>query len=132
MKGRRVLFVCGGNTCRSPLAAALAARYLPGVAADSAGVAPGYAIAAHTVALAEELVGADLSEYPPRAVHDVDVHSYEIVVALDSMVANALAGDLSPLQRLVTWEIKDPYGGTLEDYRRTAEEIIERLSDLAE
>src|SRR2546422_86021 len=35
----KVLFVCGGNTCRSPMAAALA-RSVHGIEADSAGIAP--------------------------------------------------------------------------------------------
>lgn len=127
---RRVLFVCAGNTCRSPLAAALARKHLPEVAAESAGITPGFGIAEHTVVLAAELAGIDLGDYVPRDIADVNVHSFETVIALDRLVADALKDQLSSSQRLILWDIEDPYGGTMENYRRTAEEILSRLPDI--
>lgn len=132
MGDHRILFVCSGNTCRSPLAAALANSHLRGITAESAGTLPGYSVAKHTVELAADLVNVDLATHVPRDVRDLELDSFDIVVALDSMTANDLKDVLAPSQRLVCWEVRDRYRGTLDDYRRCAEQIAVRLPELVE
>ena len=62
-----ILFVCTGNTCRSPLAAALARAY--GVDAQSAGLSayPGDPASSQAARVAR-LYGADLSGHRARQV----------------------------------------------------------------
>lgn len=129
---RRILFVCAGNTCRSPLAAALAMHHLPNVAAESAGTYPGYSVAPHTVALAAELADIDLISHLPRDVRDVDLASFDLIVALDSMVAEDLKDVLPPGEQVISWGIRDPFGETLDVYRACADEILRRLPELVE
>lgn len=126
----RVLFVCAGNTCRSPLAAALANASLPGAVAESAGTHPGFTVAGHTVTLARELAQVDLSSHQPRGVDAVSLDSFDLVVALDALVADDISELLSRDSRLVTWHVSDPYGGDLDVYRRCAVEINALISDL--
>jgi protein-tyrosine-phosphatase len=126
----RVLFVCAGNTCRSPLAAALANRWMPCVSAESAGTHPGYAVAANTVVLAAELAGVSLADHQPRDVSGLLLESFDLIVALDDLVAHDLVAMLPQAAQLVNWSLPDPYGESLEVYRRCADEITARLGEL--
>lgn len=130
MTSSRVLFVCAGNTCRSPIAAALARARFPDAVVESAGTYPGFAVAQNAVALARELTNIDLSSHEPRDVHTVSLGSFDLVVALDATVADDVSNILPDGVRLVTWDVSDPYGGDLEAYRRSAVEIGSALSDL--
>lgn len=102
------------------------------MSAESAGLLPGFAVAANTVVLAAELANADLSRHQPRGLDDVELDSFDIVVALDATVTERLESILNDLARLVRWSIPDPYGGSMEDYRRSADEITDRLPGLLE
>ena len=63
---KRVLFVCIGNTCRSPMAEALANHYGSDVLrATSAGIAPTNAVTRNTV-LAMSEMNIDVSGHLPR------------------------------------------------------------------
>ncbi len=83
----RVLFVCSGNTCRSPLAAAIFARVAEEegleVEVDSAGLeaVPGLPASEEAVAVAEEM-GLDLSGHRSKGIWQVDPASFDLVVAM--------------------------------------------------
>ena len=127
----RLLFVCTGNTCRSPMAAALAqdrgyAAMSAGVAAQrSDGAAP---FAARALRSAR---GLDLSDHTPRDVEALDLSDYAMIVAMAPNVARHLRTEYDvPPDRLVTWTIPDPYGGTMTDYRYCLEQIDTSLDRL--
>lgn len=79
--------------------------------------------------LGAELADVDLSDHQPRDVSDVDIEPFDVVVALDRMVADDLAGAIHGTQ-LVSWSIPDPYGGSLDLYRSCAAQILARLPEL--
>jgi protein-tyrosine-phosphatase len=106
---RSVLFVCYGNTCRSPLAAALAEARIGGLKAESAGLAPGGRVSAHSVAVASRRAGADLSSHVPRDMGGIDLSRFDLVVALDDTVGAHLAGEVDE-GRLMVWDVVDPVG----------------------
>jgi tRNA threonylcarbamoyl adenosine modification protein (Sua5/YciO/YrdC/YwlC family) len=145
---RRILFVCTGNTCRSPLAAALARRATArllgtsdervlahGLSFESAGVAafPGEPASRGSLAAAAE-VGIALDEHRSAALDREQIEGAARVFCLGpSHLAAARA--LAP-QRAADIElldpggagIPDPFGGALDDYRRTRA-AIERALD---
>jgi protein-tyrosine-phosphatase len=131
----KVVFVCGGNTCRSPLAAAIAEHLLcPSLQTESAGIAPhGDSATSDAVAVAKDLFGIDLSYHRPKGVAPDSLDTSDCVVALDSYVANHLREQYGVASnRLVEWEVSDPYLLGREAYERCAREIEAAVRGLAE
>ncbi len=82
---RRVLFLCHGNICRSPVARHLALRRLAGVDCDAAGFHPeeGRRAPAH-VRRAAESAGLDLVEHRSRRVSARDVERADLILCTDA------------------------------------------------
>jgi protein-tyrosine phosphatase len=144
------LFVCTGNTCRSPLAEALCKRLLAdrlgcdpaelearGYTVRSAGVAalPGDTAARQAVEVAREH-GADLSAHQSRPVNPELLANATHVVAVTRGHAVALmirypgVGPEPDLLGGPDDDLSDPIGGDLDQYRACAQTIrghLERL-----
>lgn len=122
----KILFVCGGNTCRSPIAAAITQRVLgTTVETDNGGIAPhGDSATLEAIAVTRDLFGIDLSPHRPHAVHRESLATYDYIVAMDSYVASRLRAEYGiPASRLIQWQIADPYLQGREAYERCARKI---------
>jgi protein-tyrosine-phosphatase len=129
-----LLFVCGGNTCRSPMAAALAERASAGgVRAESAGVAACEASARpEAVDIMREEFDIDVSNHRPRDIEDLSLGEFHYIVAMDATVACKLAECFDvPAGKMIRWNIDDPYGQGRAAYQRCVREIVRCLPDLA-
>jgi arsenate reductase len=124
-----ILYVCIGNTCRSPMAEAIT-RGLRGddVRASSAGLMPFGRIVNSTVQALETL-GYDPRGLDSKGFDDVDLTSFDIIVSLlgDSGL-NYLPSNLGA--QLESWSIRDPYGEDDEVYLVVARELERRIRDL--
>lgn len=126
----RFLFVCTGNTCRSPMAAALfrkmaADRGLP-IVAVSAGLAAqsGSPASENAVkALAEE--GIDLSRHLSKPVTRELCDEAQMIAVMSEHHRLALvAADVDPHKIFVLGGgVPDPYGGSLDVYRDTRDAL---------
>ncbi|MFQ5881451.1 MAG: low molecular weight phosphatase family protein [Candidatus Methylomirabilales bacterium] len=128
----RLLFVCCGNTCRSPMAARLAQKMLKGhVQAESAGIAPSRDRATDGAirVMAEE--GIDLSDHRPRDVADLSLDDFDYVVGMDPSVHRYIKKHcrIAP-NRLISWDIDDPYGQETDAYTRCIQAIGSHIKDL--
>lgn len=130
-----ILFVCSGNTCRSPMAEGIAAHALEErgwghVAVASAGIAAlrGGAAAAHAIAAAGE-AGIDIADHVSMPLtHDL-LDWADLVLAMSpSQRAAVLDSGYGDKVALVTdfmegelagQAIVDPFGGDLDEYRAT-------------
>jgi protein-tyrosine-phosphatase len=126
----RVLFVCLGNICRSPMAAVMAQEmYGDQVAAESSGLNPVYDTATPEAVEIMRERGLDISGHRSRDVHDLDLGPFDLIVALTPAIAARLPQTDRP-ERLVVWDIDDPYGGDHAVYRSCANAIEDELRTL--
>jgi protein-tyrosine-phosphatase len=121
---KRVLFVCYGNTCRSPMAAGYANHALTGVQAESAGVvAPGAPANPLAVALMRERFNVDLRRHVSRVVTDLDLDAYDLVVKLTQVEVRTSVPVLS-------WDVADPVGQGPAAYRAALDAMIQQIDAL--
>lgn len=125
----RILIVCQGNTCRSPMAEAIARRIL-GVQAQiqSAGLdaADGLPATRQAVTAMEEL-GFDIKDHRSRSLDSLDLSSFDRIIAMTPEIADSLRdAGVSP-RRLTPLDVSDPYSGSLDTYRSTARDIERQL-----
>jgi len=140
-EGKRILFVCTGNTCRSPMAAALYnARYTDGetkafsagLAADGSGISR-YAMLALLGAGVRSVEGNDYLSHVSHTVSEEDMVRADLVIGITGrhalqlmMTYPAYAGKITALPV----DIADPYGGDAEVYTRCLEQIDRALAQM--
>jgi len=130
----RILLVCYGNMCRSPMAEGIARKMLASQAdVESAGTnAHSGNASSHAIEVMRASFGVDISSHKSRNVRDVPVNDFDYVIAMDSTVADDLRSmypDINP--RLITWEIDDPIGRGVEAYESSAREIQKHVEDFS-
>ncbi len=137
-----VIFVCTGNTCRSPLAEAIARKMSEtrGVKAtfESAGTGAAIGAPATDAAILVGIErGLDLSRHRSRPLRPEMIDDDTVVLVMGSShIAGVRA--LSPNARVFMLDeygshgasrrtVADPFGGDLDDYRRAADDIEQML-----
>ena len=112
-------------------AAILAARARGGLNVDSAGVYEGEPDPFIPTVLKE--IRLDLGDYEPKAVDDVDLASFDLIVALTPEAAAEIRR-AAPKARLEFWPVENPTdvrGGREElmaAYRAVRDDLIARIS----
>lgn len=126
MRTARVLFVCGHNSGRSQLAAALLAHRFPGpITISSAGTAPAAELDPRLGQVLSE-AGADLGDAYPKPLTEEVVEAADVVVTLG-------CGDACPIvpgRRYLDWPVADPQGVGLDELRRIRDVIDAHVTEL--
>ena len=132
---KRILFICTGNTCRSPLAEGLAKKM-----ASDRGLSPEFESAGlsvfpdganpHSVTVAAEY-GADLTKHRARPLTDTMLLQADQIYTMTKSQADFLkriypSGN-EKIKTLCDQDVSDPYGGSEDDYRLCAQQIWEGL-----
>jgi len=125
----KLLFVCVGNCCRSPMAEAIA-RSLGGerVEAQSAGLSPAGFIADLTLSTLKRL-GYPVDGLFSKGLDAIDTSRVDVVVAL-------VGGEIphgfgcGPHARRVQWPLPDPFGEDEALYLRVGRDIEARVRSL--
>ena len=128
----KILFVCTGNTCRSPMAQVMAAQILgEGHTIISSGLAamPNMPASTHAITVMKERQ-IDLTSHLSQLVSEALIEEADLILTMTDAHKAALipsAGDkvftLGEYAVGSAISICDPFGGSAETYRKCAEEI---------
>lgn len=143
-----ILFVCSGNTCRSPLAEAIARHALAErgwnhVSVDSAGTAAAWgAPASEGSQLTAAEIGLDLSGHRSQPLTLELVDEADIILGMTPSHVRAVEdmGDAIQVSLLSEFiqgaeagePIADPIGGSVEDYRQVRDRVVRAVDGLLE
>jgi protein-tyrosine-phosphatase/DNA-binding transcriptional ArsR family regulator len=126
-----VLFICTGNSARSPMAAAWLNRLGGGrVTAQSAGVVPAALHPLAVAAMAEH--GVDISGHRPAHLNALAARSFTRVITLCDRAREA-CGELPASLGAAHWSIANPaqaHPPDLDAFRATARELRARIRHL--
>ena len=128
-----VLFVCTGNTCRSPMAAGyLASKNLPGVTVKSRGLYAGGSPVSENAAAVMREIGIDIAGHISATVTKEDVETADKILCLSASHAGALsAAGVAPGKLFLLGDgISDPFGRGKEVYRLCRDEICAAIDRL--
>jgi protein-tyrosine-phosphatase len=125
----KVLFVCLGNACRSPMAEAIAWRDDGDIIeASSAGLSP--------LGHIEELTKRTLADngYPPEGLESKPIlraaaNAADVIVNMSGRQKEFAFDDPSKVE---DWQVQDPYGADAEVYQRIFKDIERRVARLAD
>jgi protein-tyrosine phosphatase len=139
----KVLLLCFGNICRSPLAAALAAKKFPDVSFSSAGFhsetgrhSPDFVLSA------AERLGVDLTEHRSKCVDAKMIDGADLILIMDTRNRELLIESFpDAIEKTLflgmfllepQWEMEDPYADP-DSMEKVSSEIscaVERLGKL--
>jgi protein-tyrosine-phosphatase len=125
----RVLFVCIGNACRSPMSEAIAKKDADDVIeATSAGLYAMGMIPEMTQATLEKN-GYSANGLQSKGLREIESTDVDLVINLSGYER---AQALEKFVQVENWEVSDPYGADDATYQRILEEIRGRVKGLAQ
>ncbi len=129
----KVLFVCTGNTCRSPMAEGIFhSKYKKDSdECSSAGLyTQDNSPATPNAIQAMSETGIDISAHRSKTITAEDINNYDLIIAMTESHAEfvkLLGADASKIRIL---GVSDPFGGDLDEYRKCRDEIVEKLKEI--
>ncbi|OBF95413.1 ArsR family transcriptional regulator [Mycobacterium sp. 852014-52450_SCH5900713] len=126
---RSVLFLCSGNSARSPMAEALLRRRGQGrIRAASAGSHPKPHLHRDAIRIMRDRYGVDLAAQRPQPLTAVARRRFDCVITLCDKVREYARGH--HLATTMHWSLPDPSAGGYREFERVASELDERIDFL--
>jgi len=129
----KILFVCSGNSHRSPLAEALLKKLRPDLQVDSAGLRVAIPVSEEVkLYLAKENADRYLKKIP-EALVSKQLREYDLIIGMDQRHKDTVLVLCPECEsRVVVWNIEDPYFMDREDAERIYRKIEKKVAELAE
>ncbi len=136
MPKNKIMFVCTGNTCRSPMAEAVFNRFAEekglAVRAESMGTTTvtGMPVSENSVEVCKE-IGIDISDMHSTAYSDKKLvasrHTVEFIVFVKFFLMTQCA---VPADKIEVINVADPYMCGVEVYRQCRDEICSAVKEI--
>ena len=128
-KKLRVLFVCIGNSCRSPMAESIALRDFSGFfESSSAGLAPFGSVQKETIETLKRN-GYPVESLSSKSIIEKEWAAAELVINMSGYPKQRVfpRGEWNKVE---DWDVSDPYGTDPHVYQRIFEDIRTRIESL--
>ena len=130
---KKIIFVCTGNTCRSPMAEGyLKNKALKNTEVISRGLsADGSPVSKNSV-LAMNEIGIDISGHISKQLSFKDIDENSLFLCMSSSHSDILEGIGIDKMKIFVLGISDPYGADIEVYKACRNEIISAIDEFIE
>lgn len=137
-----ILFVCTGNTCRSPMAAVLMNKIAEernlDIQTESAGIfaSCGTGATYEAAEVVKTYYDADLSKHRSKGISQELFDASDLILTM-TKEQKLFFGNNKKVYTIceyagLDYEISDPYGGDIEVYKKTAEQIYKAEEKVAD
>lgn len=115
------------------MAEGIAKKMLKGIAnVKSAGIAAwGSSASEDAIRVMKDEFGIDMSDHKPKDIKSLSLNSFDYIVTMDSYIDTIIRrGYQIKSNKIVSWNIDDPYGKSIEDYRKCASILQNHIQNL--
>ena len=134
---KKIMFICSGNTCRSPLAEGLFKKYLQenkitDIEVGSAGVGafPGDAVSINSILVAGNR-GVDISDHRARNINPEHLITTDLFFCMSESHKAVLSRHCDE-SKIIVLNVPDPFGRPIEVYEECAKQLESKFPEILE